>query len=99
MAKDAASASSAGVAGDVPLVPLPLLPPPLLLPPPPPPQPPKAKAIPAPTAAKQVWVLRDGQPVAVPVDTGASNGRHTEITGGELKDGMAVIVDYQETPR
>jgi len=45
----------------------------------------------------QVWVLRDGQPVAVPVQTGSSNGRQTEITGGELKAGMPVIVEYQET--
>jgi HlyD family secretion protein len=44
----------------------------------------------------QVWVLRDEQPVAIPVQTGPSNGQHTEITGGELKAGMAVIVDYQE---
>jgi HlyD family secretion protein len=42
-------------------------------------------------------VLRDGQPVAVPVQTGSSNGRQTEITGGELKAGMPVIVEYQET--
>jgi HlyD family secretion protein len=43
-----------------------------------------------------VWVLRDGQPAAVSVQTGVSNGRQTEITGGELQAGMAVIVDYQE---
>jgi HlyD family secretion protein len=29
------------------------------------------------------------------VQTGVSNGRHTEILGGELKAGMAVIVEYQ----
>ena len=46
--------------------------------------------------SKQVWILRDGQPVPIPVQTGASNGRQTEITGGELKAGAAVIVDYQE---
>lgn len=46
--------------------------------------------------AKQVWVLRDGQPVAVPVQAGPSNGRLTEITGADLKAGMAVITDYQE---
>ena len=55
-------------------------------------QPPKAVQ----GESKQVWVLRDGQPVAVPVQTGASNGRQTEITGGELKAGLAVIVDFQE---
>lgn len=49
------------------------------------------------TGTVQVWILRDGQPVALPVTVGASNGRQTEITGGELKVGMAVITDYQET--
>lgn len=45
----------------------------------------------------QVWVLSDGRPVAIAVQTGASNGRQTEIVAGELKAGMAVITDYQET--
>ena len=49
--------------------------------------------------AKQVWILHDGRPTPVPVQTGASNGRQTEITGGELKAGMAVIVDYQAQAR
>ncbi len=49
----------------------------------------------APGAAK-VWVLLDGHPVSVEVTTGLSNGRQTEITGGDLKAGMAVITDYQE---
>lgn len=47
----------------------------------------------------QVWVLNDGQPVAIAVQTGASNGRQTEIVGGELKAGMAVITDYQEAKK
>ena len=68
-----------------------------LVPRPPRPQNQKAKA--AATDNKRVWILRDGQPVPVPVQTGASNGRQTEITGGELKAGMAVIVDYQEKAR
>lgn len=44
-------------------------------------------------AAQRVWVLRDGQPVAVAVRAGASNGRVTEILGGELKEGMEVITE------
>ena len=47
-------------------------------------------------ADPQVWVLRDGQPEAVAVTVGASNGRQTEITGGGLTAGTAVITDYQE---
>ena len=61
-----------------------------------PPQPKKQAPKVAPGGARHVWVLHDGLPAAIPVDTGASNGRQTEISGGELKSGMAVIVDYQE---
>lgn len=49
--------------------------------------------------ARQVWVLRDGEPVAVPVTPGASDGRLTEITAGELQPGMAVIVDQVAAAR
>jgi HlyD family secretion protein len=45
--------------------------------------------------AKQVWVLLDGAPVAVNVTPGISDGRMTEITGGDLKEGMAVITDQR----
>ena len=41
----------------------------------------------------RVWVLRSGQPVAVAVKTGASNGKVTEVVGGELKAGMEVITE------
>ena len=45
--------------------------------------------------AKQVWVLKDGQPVAVAVTPGISDGHQTEITGGDLQVGMAVITDQK----
>jgi HlyD family secretion protein len=64
--------------------------------PPRPSRPKQAQTVQEPGAAKEVWVLRGGAPVAVTVQTGVSNGRQTEITGGELTTGMAVIVDYQE---
>jgi|GEM_PF-5345078 len=41
----------------------------------------------------RVWVLQDGQPAAVEVTTGATNGRLTEITAGDLKAGMLVITE------
>lgn len=41
----------------------------------------------------QVWVLRDGTPVAMKVKIGASDGQVTQITGGELEAGMNVIID------
>lgn len=42
---------------------------------------------------RQVWVLRDGQPVAVAVTVGVSDGRHTEVAGGNLAEGAPVIVE------
>ncbi|MDR3368293.1 efflux RND transporter periplasmic adaptor subunit [Rhodoferax sp.] len=45
--------------------------------------------------AKQVWVLRDGAPVAVKVTPGISDGRMTEITAGDLNEGMQVITDQR----
>ncbi len=45
--------------------------------------------------AKKVWVLRDGQPVAVAVSAGISDGRMTEISGGELNEGDLVITDQR----
>ena len=42
---------------------------------------------------RRVWVLRNGQPVAVPVTTGLSDNTYIEITGGELKEGDPVIVN------
>ena len=45
--------------------------------------------------AKQVWVLKDGAPVAVNVTPGISDGRMTEITAGDLLEGMAVITDQR----
>jgi len=46
-------------------------------------------------AAKEVWVLRDNVAVSVPVTVGISDGRMTEITGGELQAGMLVITDQK----
>ena len=55
-------------------------------------QPKKVKVTPD-GGAQRVWVLQAGQPVALDVKTGASNGRVTEITGGDLKSGMQVITE------
>jgi len=43
--------------------------------------------------ARQVWVLKDGAAVAVQVQTGISDGRMTEVSGGELRVGTPVITD------
>jgi len=45
--------------------------------------------------AKKVWVLRQGQPVAIAVNAGISDGRVTEVVGGELEAGDLVITDQR----
>ncbi|WP_296532332.1 efflux RND transporter periplasmic adaptor subunit [Rhodoferax sp.] len=45
--------------------------------------------------SKQVWVLQGGAAVAVAVKPGISDGRMTEITGGDLQPGMLVITDQR----
>lgn len=45
--------------------------------------------------ARKIWVLRDGQAVAVSVQTGISDGRLTEVSGDQLTSGMAVITDQR----
>ena len=47
--------------------------------------------------SKRIWVLRNGEAVAVQVETGATNGRQTEITGGDLKEGDRVITETAGT--
>jgi HlyD family secretion protein len=43
--------------------------------------------------AAHVWILRDGRPQSLQVNTGLSDDTYTEITGGELKEGDQVIVN------
>lgn len=42
---------------------------------------------------RTVWMLRDGTPVQIKVAIGASDGKHTEVQGGELQPEQLVIVD------
>jgi HlyD family secretion protein len=44
----------------------------------------------------QVYLLKDGAPVPVPVTTGPSNGRVTEVTSSELTAGTPVITEVVE---
>jgi HlyD family secretion protein len=41
----------------------------------------------------RVWTLREGQLVAIPVTTGVTDGIMTEITGGEVEPGTALVID------
>lgn len=43
--------------------------------------------------SRMVWILSEGQPRAVAVKTGASDGQFTELQSGEIKPGQQVIVD------
>lgn len=42
---------------------------------------------------QQVWLLQDGQPTAISLSTGASNGIYTEITSGQIESGLTLIID------
>lgn len=44
---------------------------------------------------RQVWVLRDGVAVAASVTPGISDGRMTEVVGGDVKAGDKVITDQR----
>lgn len=46
-------------------------------------------------AARQVWVLRNDEPVAVAVTAGATDGRVTEVVSDVLQPGMAVITEQR----
>lgn len=43
--------------------------------------------------AQRVWALRDGEPVAIEVKTGATNGKVTEIVDGSLEAGAELITE------
>ena len=45
--------------------------------------------------ARQLWALRDGRAVAVPVQAGITDGRMTEVSGEGLTPGMAVITEQR----
>lgn len=59
---------------------------------------PRGPATPA-NGSKRVWVLRDGQPAAVRLTSGATDGTLTEVTGGEVQAGMVLLVDSLAPPR
>lgn len=50
-------------------------------------------------SGKSVWVLRDGLPVEVAVTPGATNGKFTIVTQGDLTVGDQVITDQRESAK
>jgi HlyD family secretion protein len=47
----------------------------------------------------RVWVLRDGEPQAIQVKTGVTNGLVTQIVEGPLEPGTEVLIDALAGPR
>ncbi|GAB6039920.1 efflux RND transporter periplasmic adaptor subunit [Endothiovibrio diazotrophicus] len=47
---------------------------------------------------RQVWVLQDGAPKAIPVTTGITDGVLTQVVDGKLKPGVALITGVLTTP-
>jgi HlyD family secretion protein len=45
----------------------------------------------APRNEHTIWVLKGTTPTAVTIKTGATDGRHTVVLGGDLQAGMKVI--------
>jgi HlyD family secretion protein len=45
------------------------------------------------SSTSYVWIVQNNEPVPVPVTTGHTDGRYTEIESGALEDGMPVVVD------
>jgi HlyD family secretion protein len=59
-------------------------------------RPPRERPVEAPEPAgseRTIWVLRNGQPVALNIEIGASDGQNTVIVSGELREGDLVITD------
>ncbi|MFO7556670.1 MAG: efflux RND transporter periplasmic adaptor subunit [Desulfobacterales bacterium] len=48
---------------------------------------------------QQVWTLRDGKLLAIAVRVGATDGRMTEVTSGDIKPGMPLVVDTKRSGR
>jgi HlyD family secretion protein len=48
---------------------------------------------------RTLYVLADGKPEETEVDVGATDGQHTQIVGGEITPGTAVIVDVASTAK
>jgi HlyD family secretion protein len=46
---------------------------------------------------QQVWILKDDALAAVPVVVGATDGRMTQIVGGEAQPGLEVLTDTLQT--
>ena len=62
-----------------------------------PPESPRRPNQTTPESQHQVWVQGADGPRAVPLRTGVSNGRTTEVLQGALRPGTEVITDIADT--
>jgi HlyD family secretion protein len=57
---------------------------------------PGGKGRPARSPGRLIWILRAGAPVPARVETGISDGSHSEVLEGDLREGDRVIVGLEE---
>jgi len=48
---------------------------------------------------QRVWTLRDGQPVAITIQVGATDGQMTQVLSGDVQPGMALLTDVTRTTK
>lgn len=46
---------------------------------------------------KRLWIVADGELKPVAITTGLSDGQMTEVSGADIKEGMAVVIDLRTT--
>jgi HlyD family secretion protein len=63
------------------------------------PSPSKEKGTSGAEQAHRVWTLQQGEPVAIPVEIGPTDGLATQVVGGAVTPGMALLVDVASTGR
>jgi len=51
------------------------------------------------TRVQDVWTLRDGKLLAIAVRIGATDGRMTEVTSGDIEPGMPLVIDIKRSGR
>ncbi|MCJ7824228.1 MAG: hypothetical protein MUP44_04965, partial [Anaerolineales bacterium] len=45
----------------------------------------------------RVWTLKDGNPFAIPVTIGLTDGQMTEVLAGDIEPGMELLVGIEES--
>ncbi len=52
-----------------------------------------------PAGVQQVWLLSEGRPVALAIETGATDGRQSVVVAGDIELGLAVVVEMESGGR